>query len=136
MTLTTITTLVGLAASSAIAWLLGGRMGTGVFAGYLAGAFVAGLALLAQRRLSAMRPELLPASVMAGFLIKAFAMLVLVLVVRYVAPLAAVADARGFLFGFGGSTLLVLGPATLDTLRALDTRRNASVAGVGEARPT
>lgn len=136
MTLTTIATLVGLAASAAIGWSYGGRMGTGVISGYLAGAFVAGLALIAQRRLAAMRPELLSASVMASFLIKAFAMLLLVLAVRYVAPLAEVADARGFLFGFGGATLLVLGPATFETLRTLDARRNAPVARVGEARPS
>ncbi len=142
MTLTTITTVLGLAASCAVAWMLGGREGTGVLAGFLAGAFIAGVALIAQHRLAVRRSELLAASVMASFLIKAFAMLVLTLTVRYVAPLAEIADARTFLFGYAGATLLVLAPATLDTLRALqtrralDTRRKTSSASVGEARPT
>lgn len=136
MTLTTLTTLVGLAISCVCAWALGGREGTGVLAGYLAGSFVAGVALLAQRRLAASRPELFTASVMASFLIKAFAMLVLTLAVRFVAPLAAIAHAPAFLFGFAGATLLVLGPATFETLRALDSRRKTSAASVGEARPS
>lgn len=136
MTLTTITTLLGLAASCAVAWTLGGREGTGALAGFLAGATVAGAALLAQRRLAVRAPNLIAASIMASFLIKAFAMLALTLTVRYYAPLAEIADARAFLFGFGGATLLVLAPATLDTLRALDTRRKTSGADVGEARPT
>lgn len=136
MTLTTITTLLGLAVSGAVAWTLGGRAGTGAIAGYLAGAFVAGLALLLQRRLAATRPELLAASVLASFLIKAFAMLALTLAVRFVAPLAEIADAPAFLFGFAGATLLVLAPATLETLRTFDSRRKSSVATVGEARPS
>ena len=134
MTLTTITTLIGLAISGALAWTLGGRVGTGALAGYLAGAFVAGLALLAQRRLANARPELIAASVMAGFLIKAFAMLALTLTVRYVPALADRLDAVAFLLGFAGAALLILGPATFETLRTLDARRKISVASVGEAR--
>lgn len=137
MTLTTTTTLVGLAAACASAWALGGRLGTGAVAGYLAGACVAGLALLAQRRLAASaRPQMLAPSVMLGFLLKAFALLTLTLAVRYVAPLAQIADARSFLFGCGGAILLVLAPATLETLRALGPRRKPSGATVGEARPS
>jgi len=136
VTLTTATTLFGLAVAGAVAWALGGRVGTGALAGYSAGAFVAGLALVLQRRLATSRPELLVACVMASFLIKAFAMLVLTLAVRFVAPLAEIADAPAFLFGFAGATLLVLAPATLDTLRTFDSRRKLSGATVGEARPS
>ncbi len=134
MTLTTITTLIGFAIAGAVAWTLGGRTGTGALAGYLAGAFIAGLAVLAQRRLSRARPELIAASVMAGFLIKAFAMLALTLTVRYVPVLAERLDAVAFLLGFAGAALLILGPATYETLRGIDTRRKITVAHVGEAR--
>lgn len=135
MTLTTKTTIAGLVAAGAVAWTLGGREGAGALAGFLAGAFVAGLALLVQRRLARARSEMLAASVMASFLLKAFAMLGLTLAVRYVPALSASFDAVAFLFGFAGATLLVLGPATFDTLRTLDSRRDPA-AGVGEARPS
>lgn len=136
MTLTTKTTLAGLVAAAAIGWTLGGRAGAGTLAGFLAGATVAGFALAAQRRLARRGPQMLAASVLAGFVLKAFAMLGLTLTVRYVEPLHALLDAPAFLFGFAGATLLVLGPATVDTLRALDSRRNDPQARLGEARPT
>lgn len=136
MTLTTKTTLVGLTAALAVGFGLGGREGAGALAGFLTGAFTAGLALLMQRRLARTRPELLVASVMASFLIKAFAMLASTLCVHYVPALAQAFDAVAFLFGFAGATLLVLGPATFDTLRTLGSARKKTVASVGEARPS
>jgi len=136
VTLTTKTTLVGLAAALAVGFGLGGREGAGALAGFLSGATTAGLALLLQRRLARTRPELLVASVMASFLIKAFAMLASTLCVRYVPTLANAFDAVAFLFGFAGATLLVLGPATFDMLRTLDSGRKNTVPSVGEARPS
>jgi hypothetical protein len=134
VTLTSITTVAGLALSCVAAFALGGRSGTGALSGYLAGAFFAGLALVAQRAISRTRPELLVASVMASFLVKAFAMLATTLAVRYVPALAERVDAVAFLFGFAGAALLILGPATFETLRALGSRRTTSVANVREIR--
>ncbi len=136
MTLTTKTTLIGLAAALAVAFGLGGREGAGALAGFLTGASISGLALLLQRRLARTRPELLVPSVMASFLIKAFAMLASTLCVNYVPALRDAFDAVAFLFGFAGATLLVLGPATFDTLRSLDSGRKNTVSSVGEARPS
>jgi hypothetical protein len=134
MTLTTKTTLGGLAVVLVIGYALGGRAGAGAVAGYLAGATAAGAALALQRRVVRARPELLAAGVLASFLIKACALLAATLAVAYVPALARPFDAVAFLFGFGGAALLVLLPATLDTLRALDGARSAE--RVGEARPS
>jgi hypothetical protein len=138
MTLTTKTTLVGLIVALATAFALGGREGAGALAGFLSGATVAGMALLVQRRLVRTRSELLAASVLASFLIKAFAMLVSTLAVRFVPALAGAFDAVAFLFGFAGAALLVLLPATLDTLRAIGPRAKpgASARGLTEPNPS
>lgn len=125
MNLTSITTLAGLALAVGIGWSLGGSQGTGVLAGFCAGASVAGLCLLLQRKAALHRPQLLLQAVLAGFLIKAFALLVLTLLVRYYAPLAAVCDALSFLLAFAGSALVILVPATLDTLRLVEGRKTA-----------
>ncbi|MBK7642070.1 MAG: hypothetical protein IPJ19_03310 [Planctomycetes bacterium] len=125
MNLTSITTLAGLALASAAAWTLGGSQGAGVLAGFCAGASVAGLCLLLQRKTAQHRPQFLVQAVLAGFLIKAFALLVGTLAVRYYAPLAQVCDAVTFLLAFAVSAIAILVPATLDTLRLLETRRTA-----------
>jgi hypothetical protein len=134
MNVTTATTLSGLAASAAMAWSLGGREGTGVLAGYLGGAFAAGVAMLLQRAAARRRPHLLLHAVLGGFLLKAVAMLVLTLAVRFVEPLANAADARWFLYGFAGATLLVLVPATFETLRTVDPARARAARTAVEAR--
>jgi hypothetical protein len=131
---TTATTLAGLAASAATAWSVGGREGTGVLSGYLAGAFVSGVAMLLQRAAAQRRPHLLLHAVLGGFLLKAVAMLVLTLAVRFVEPLSGAADARWFLGGFAGAALLVLVPATLETLRTIDPARVRAARATVEAR--
>lgn len=123
MTLTSITTLAGLALAAGIGWSLGGSRGTGVWTGYCAGASIAGAALLLQRWTAQHRPQFLLQAVLAGFLIKAFALLALTLLVRFCAPIAAVCDALSFLLACAATAILILVPATLDTLRLLETRR-------------
>jgi hypothetical protein len=125
MTLTSITTLAGLALAAGIGWSLGGRVGTGVLAGYCAGASVAGLCLLLQRQAALHRPQLLLQAVLAGFLFKAFALLGATLLVRFYTPLADVCDALGFLVAFAATAIAILVPATLDTLRLLPARKTA-----------
>jgi hypothetical protein len=122
MTLTSITTLAGLALAGALGWTLGGSAGTGIVAGFCAGASVAGLCVLLQRKAAAQRPQLLLQAVLAGFLIKAFALLTLTLLVRFWPPLAAVCDALSFLLAFAATAIAILVPATLDTLRLLHAR--------------
>ena len=123
MNLTSITTLAGLALAAVIGWGLGGTQGTGVLAGFCAGASVAGLCLVLQRKAAQQRPQLLLQAVLAGFLIKAFALLSLTLLVRLYTPLAEVCDALSFLLSFAATAILILVPATLDTLRLIEARR-------------
>jgi len=123
MNLTSITTLAGLALAAVIGWSLGGTQGTGVLAGFCAGASVAGLCLVLQRKAAQQRPQLLLQAVLAGFLIKAFALLSLTLLVRLYTPLAEVCDALSFLLSFAATAIVILVPATLDTLRLVEARR-------------
>lgn len=125
MTLTSITTLAGLVLATGIGWSLGGSLGTGVLAGFCAGASTAGLCLLLQRKAALQRPQLLLQAVLAGFLIKAFALLALTLLVRYCGPIAEVCDALSFLVAFAATAIAILVPATLDTLRLLEGRKTA-----------
>jgi len=123
MTLTSITTLAGFALAAAIGWSLGGTQATGVLAGFCAGASIAGLCLVLQRKAAQHRPQLLLQAVLAGFLIKAFSLLALTLLVRLYTPLAEVCDALSFLLAFAGTAIAILVPATLDTLRLVEARR-------------
>ncbi len=134
MNLTTLTTLAGLCAAVLTAWALGGSTGSGALAGYLAGATVAGLAMIVQRRAARRRPGLVIHAVLGGFLLKACAMLALTLLVRFVEPFAGALDAVAFLLGFAGAALLVLAPATWETLRTLDPARSTPVGAAREAR--
>jgi len=123
MTLTSITTLAGLALAIGIGWSLGGSQGTGVLAGFCSGASVAGLCLLLQRKAALHRPQFLLQAVLAGFLIKAFALLSLTLLVRLYAPLTGVCDPLSFLLSFAATAIAILVPVTLDTLRLVEARR-------------
>lgn len=123
MSLTTTTTLALLALAAGVAWYLGGREGTGVLAGFLAGASIAGLSLALQRRIAEKKPRFLMHAVFAGFLLKAFALLGATLIVAYVPPIARVCDPVMFLIAFAGAALLILLPATLDTLRIVTAKR-------------
>jgi hypothetical protein len=123
MSLTTTTTVALLALAAGVAWYLGGREGTGVLAGFLAGASIAGLSLALQRRIAAQKPQFLMHAVFAGFLLKAFAMLGATLIVAYVPAIARVCDALMFLIAFASAALLILLPATLDTLHIVTAKR-------------
>jgi hypothetical protein len=133
MSLTSITTLAGLALAAGIGWSLGGSTGTGVLAGFCAGASVAGLCLFLQRKTALHKPQYLVQAVLAGFLIKAFALLGLTLLVRFYQPLAQVCDALSFLLAFAASAIAILVPATLDTLRLVEARKPAAALRQGQA---
>lgn len=123
MSRTTIATLAGLALASGLAAFLRGSVGTGILAGFLAGASTAGLCVLLQRKVAERKPQFLLQAVLAGFLIKAFAMLVTTLVVHYVPPIARVCDVLAYLVAFAVTAIGILVPATLDTLRWLERSR-------------
>lgn len=125
MTLTTITTLASCAAAGVVAWSFGGREGSGVLLGFLAGASVAGLGIAIERRIARARPALLVHAILAGFLLKAFTMLGLTLAVRYVPQLHDVADAPAFLLAFAAAVLFILVPATVETVRLFAPARVA-----------
>ena len=131
MTLTTQTTLALAALALGLGWFLGGTSGAGVFSGFAAAATVAGVALLLQRRIAAARPAYLLPAVLGGLLLKACALLGLTALVRLCAPLAALADWFAFALSFGATTLVILVPATLETLQQLQARTLRA----GEGRP-
>jgi hypothetical protein len=139
MNLTTKTTLLLLALAAGLAWVLGGRLGVGVISGFLAGASIAGLSLALQRRIALERPRFVLHALFAGFLLKAFALLLLTLTVALVPSLAAVCDPVAFLFTFAATAIAILLPATMDTLRILtappSTRVGGELSGLGGRTP-
>jgi hypothetical protein len=125
MNATTATTLVLFALGAGLAWYLGGREGAGVMSGFLVGASVAGITLAVQRKIALERPRFLLHAVFAGFLLKAFLLLTLTLVVAYVPALDAAVHPAAFLLAFAATAILILLPATIDTLRLLTPSRTA-----------
>jgi hypothetical protein len=125
MSLTTLTTLVLLALAAGLAWFLGGRDGVGVMSGFLCGAAIAGVSLGLQRKIALERPRFLVHAVFAGFLLKAFALLGLTLLVALVPAIAAACNPVAFLLAFAAAALLILLPATFDMLKLVSPARAA-----------
>jgi hypothetical protein len=126
MTYTTTATLAGLALAAGTAFVVRGSAGVGVLAGFLAGASAAGLCVLLQRKVAEKKPQFLVQAVLAGFLIKAFAMLATTLIVHYVEPIARACDVLAYLIAFAVTAIGILVPATLDTLRWIGAARTAT----------
>jgi hypothetical protein len=129
MSLSTLTTLTLAALAASVAWYLGGTLGTGVVAGFLAGSSVAGLVLFAQQKVARSRPSYVLHAVMGGFLAKASAMMTLTLLVRYVPALEERCDPRTFLIAFAAAAIGILLPGTIDTLRLVDKSLSKRSAG-------
>jgi hypothetical protein len=127
MNATTATTLVLFALAAGLAWYLGGREGAGVMSGFLCGAAIAGVTLAVQRKVALERPRFLLHAVFAGFLLKAFVLLSSTLVVAYVPALNAAMHPVAFLLAFAATALLILLPATLDTLKLLTPSRGRAL---------
>lgn len=128
MNLTTQITLFGAAAAAAGAWIAPGPVGVGILAGFLAGAATAGAAAWIQHRLAGSAPRWLFHAVLASLLFKAGVLVCAGLLLHYVPALANTVDLAAFLLAFAGAVLLLLAPATLDTLRVL------KLAGKAQAR--
>ena len=122
MTLTTQTTLALTALAAGAGWYVGGPVGVGIVAGFLAGASIAGLSLALQRWVAREKPQFLLQAVLGGFMVKAFAMLALTLIVHYVPALSAVCSSVSFLVAFAIAVIAILLPATIDTLRLVAVR--------------
>jgi hypothetical protein len=86
----------------------GGALGAGVLAGALAGCAFTSLACLHQRHVLATRPEGALAAAAVGFLVKAAVLLGGALAFRFVAPLSARLDWRGFVIAYAAAVALVL----------------------------
>lgn len=118
MTLTTGSTLLGLAAVAAVAWSFGGTVGTGVFAGGLLAASVTLLGLAWQRHVIRTEPQRALSSFALGFVFKLVALGAGVALLRFVPPAGERADWQGFALGFVGLAVFVLVPGTFDNVRA------------------
>jgi len=123
MNLTTLTTTLGLAAAASLALALSGSTGTGLMAGYLAGAAVTGACLLRQRRILHRAPRRALQSMVEGFLAKLGAVVALTAVILFVPGLRERCDLASFLLAFAAAALLVLFPGTIENARVLRERR-------------
>lgn len=122
MTLTTLSTLAGLAAALSLAAWLGGAEGTGVLTGFLAGAAVTGACLLRQRKVLREMPSRALRSMVEGFLVKLAATVVVVLCFVIFPAVREAADLRTFFLAFAGSMLLVLFTGTFENAQILRGR--------------
>jgi hypothetical protein len=123
MTLTTLTTSIGLAAAVALAAWLGGAPGSGVLAGFCVGAAVTGWGVLRQRRVLRSYPQHAMRTMVEGFLAKLALVAVAAVLFVLVPALRQAADWRSFLLAFAAAVLLVLLPGTFDNARILKERR-------------
>jgi hypothetical protein len=123
MTLTTLSTLAGLAAALSLAAWLGGAQGTGVLTGFLAGSTVTGACLMRQRKVLLARPDRALRSMIEGFLVKLGAVVAVVIAFAAFPALREIADLRSFFLAFAGSMLLLLFTGTFDNAQLLRERR-------------
>jgi hypothetical protein len=119
MNRTVLVTLAALALSCAAAWRLGGTLGTGVLAGFLCGASVAGLGAAWQMHVIRTRPERVLWATAQSFLFKLFAVLAFALVFRFVDGASERVDWRSFLVTFAAAVFVVMILGAFDNARAL-----------------
>lgn len=122
MNLTVATTLVGLALAIAVAASLGGLSGTGVVGGYLFGASLGLLGVGWQQHVLRTRPQQALNAAVLAFLFKLAGALMGALCLRYIEPVARIADWRSFIVAYGAAVLLSLIVGSVDTSRALKRR--------------
>jgi hypothetical protein len=125
MTLTTVVTLLGIAALAAVAWMLGGALGTGVLAGGLLAASATAFGLAWQRHVVRTDPGRAMGAMVVAFLIKLAALGLGAAGLRYIEPASARADWQGFVLAFVAVAVVVLIPGTFDNARLLRERRTS-----------
>lgn len=125
----------GLSLVAALAWRLGGTVGTGALLGYLLGAGLSGLGVAWQahwlQRNAARAGQAQIEAIGAKFL----AVAVFALAFRYVEPLAQSVDWQAFLLAFAAAVLLVLPLSTWDLSKLIASGR-AQRAAVASRRST
>jgi hypothetical protein len=114
MTRLVLAVLAGLAVAIVLAARWGGAMGSGVMAGYLLGAGLAGLASLYTRHTLIHRPGRALHALALGFLVKLATLVVAALALRYLPVVSARADWHGFVVAYAAAVALVLPFGTLD----------------------
>ena len=119
----TVATLVGAAAAGLVAFSLGGREGTGVMAGYLLGASLSGFGAAWQLHLLRRGSDKVFVATVSVFLLKLAVILAAALALRYLEPVARVAEWRSFLVAFAaGGSWWSSRASSVDTLRMLKQR--------------
>lgn len=119
MSRTSIGTLIGLGLALAAASQLEGTMSTGVIAGYLFGASIGLCSVAWQQHVIRFHPERAMAAQMQGFLMKLGALALSAVCVRFLEPVARVADWKSFILAYVVATVLALILGSLDNARAL-----------------
>jgi hypothetical protein len=117
MPLTTLATLLGLAAAGLYAWSAGGTLAAGALAGTLAGAALTGWGVLRQRRVIAHDPARALRVLVESFLLKLLGVAAGAGLLAFVPTLARAFDWRAFVVAFGGGALTVLLPGTFENAR-------------------
>ncbi len=122
MTPTTLGTLILLPAGAAVAWVLGGRAGTGVLSGVLLGAAIALSSAAYQRYAAHARPALVLPAFALSFLVKLAALVGFAVLFRYVDFAQARVDWRHFAGSFALASVVLLFISAPEAARALKTR--------------
>ncbi|QDU67344.1 hypothetical protein [Engelhardtia mirabilis] len=119
MTLTNICLILLSAVAGVVAWILGGREGTGVLLGSLLAAGLTGLGMAYQRQVLATRPNLAVGVLGLFMVVKMFCLLIGAAILRYVPFAAERADWRAFVVAFAPVAVLALIVGAGDTMRRL-----------------
>jgi hypothetical protein len=119
MNLTNLSTLLGLAGAALVAYRLGDAHGTGVIAGYLAGASLSLALVSRQRRVLATRPQRALQTMVEGFLAKLAAVVLATLAILLVPALRQGCDLASFLLAFGAAAVIALLAGTWANARVL-----------------
>ena len=119
MSRTQLATLGGLALAALVAMRLERTVAVGVLSGYLFGAGISLLAVAWQTHLVRRRPSQVMQATVGGFLAQLVALMVGFLALRFVEPVAALADWRSFLLAFASASFVCLVFGSFDTARIL-----------------
>ena len=130
MTRTSVASLLAIAVAGIVAQKLGGRVGTGVLLGALAGTGMCGLGLLHQRHVLRHRPQQSMQAMMVSFLAKLVVLTLGALAFRFLEPVSVRADWQGFLVAYAGVIALVLPVGTIDLARGRSPRGPSSDSGL------
>ena len=119
MILTVLTTVIGFATAALCAQAVGGSRGAGIVAGFVAGTLVAAVCVGWQRNVVRTAPERALNTLVLGFLVKLAVVVVAALAFVVSSALRETLQPGTFLLAFGGASLCVLLPGTVENARLL-----------------